>query len=99
MLTEETRRHRGCVAEVLEELDSFLEEKTAELSAKLETSYSSDELTEEESLAKDWDQTLQIVYLKMHKFVRTQECNYLLETERMQSRYIHELKTILNRYK
>lgn len=99
MLTEEARRHRDCVAEVLEELDSFLEEQTAELSAKVKALYSSDELTEEELLAKDWDQTLQIVYMKIHKFVRTQETDYLLETNRMINRHIHELETILNRYK
>lgn len=94
MVTEETIRHRDNVSEVWEELDSFLKEKAAEYTAKLNAPYSSDEPTEEELRAKLWDGSLSVAYAKVHGFVLSQETKYMLETNRMLSRSLHELKTI-----
>ena len=94
MVTEETIRHRSRVSEVWAELDSFLKEKAAEYSTKLNAPYSCDEPAKEELQLRLWDGFLAVAYAKMHGFVQSQETKYLVESDRMFSRSLHELKTM-----
>lgn len=98
MVSEETIKHRYAVIEVLDELASFLEEKTAEYSAKLDAPYSNDEPTEAELQDRASNGYMAVAYSKMHIFTKEYACKYLLETKRMFNRYIYELKAQLNEY-
>ncbi len=97
MITEETIKHRELVSDVLAELDSFLGEKSSEYSTKLNAPYNSDEATEEESRIRIWEGQLAVAYTKLNSFVRAEETKYLMETNRMMIRYVHELETMLSK--
>ena len=93
MITSETLAHRRLVCDVFKEVNTFLEDKSRELTAKLD-GFDSPDATREQ--LNDYMHTAQLAlsYANMAKIANKELLRYAQDTVRMTQRTLSELNAL-----